>query len=58
MARQCSPNSARPSPHCLNQEDVLVFRGFDELVNQASRLLGEVSLTTLTGRLFRPACPS
>ena len=28
---------------------MLVFHGFDELVNQASRLLGEVSLTTRLG---------
>ena len=29
--------------------EVLVFHGFDELVNQASRLLGEVGLTALLG---------
>ena len=29
--------------------EVLVFHGFDELVNQASRLLGEVGLTARLG---------
>ena len=31
------------------RKEVLVFHGFDELVNQASRLLGEVGLTTRLG---------
>ena len=31
------------------RKNALVFRGFDELVNQASHLPGEVSLTTRPG---------
>ena len=47
------PISERKSPRwrCAQvvRKEVLVFHGLDELVNEASRLIGEVGLTTRQG---------